>query len=51
MNVFCEARLVEVDGRKLVFEMKASDEEGEIGSGTHTRFIIDEKKFMAKLGK
>lgn len=48
MKVFCEATLVEIDGRKLVFEVTARDEEGEIGKGTHTRFIIDEKKFMAK---
>jgi fluoroacetyl-CoA thioesterase len=51
LKVFCEAKLIEVEGRKLVFEMKASDEEGEIGSGTHTRFIIEEKKFIAKLDK
>lgn len=49
--VYCEVKIVEFVGRKLVFEVIASDEEGEIGLGTHTRFIIDEKKFMKKLGK
>lgn len=47
--VYCEVKIVEFDGRKLVFEVIASDEEGDIGSGTHTRFIIDEVKFMNKL--
>ena len=51
MKVFSEAKLIEVDGKKLIFEVMAKDEEGNIGSGTHTRFIIDEKKFMAKLNK
>ena len=51
MKVSCKAKLIEVDGRKLVFEVSAKDEEGEIGSGTHSRFIIDEQKFMEKFKK
>lgn len=50
-TVNCESELIEVDGRKLVFKVVARDEEGEIGQGTHTRFIIDTAKFMAKLQK
>lgn len=51
MKVFCKAKLIEVDERKIVFEVIASDEEGGIGSGTHTRFIIDNKEFMEKLNQ
>ncbi len=50
-TVTCESELIEVDGRKLIFKVVARDEEGEIGHGTHTRFIIDTAKFMAKLQK
>jgi predicted thioesterase len=50
MKVYCKAKLLEIDGRKLMFEVIASDEEGGIGSGTHTRFIINEKEFIDKLG-
>lgn len=49
MKVYCESELMEVDGRKLVFNVIAFDEEGEIGRGTHSRFIIDVEKFMSKL--
>jgi fluoroacetyl-CoA thioesterase len=49
MKVWCESELMEVDGRKLVFKVRAWDEAGEIGNGEHTRFIIDNAKFMAKL--
>ena len=49
MTVTCESNLLEVDRRRLVFELVARDEQGEIGSGRHERFIIDTKKFMAKL--
>ena len=48
MNVTAECELVEIDGRRLVFTVTASDERGEIGKGTHERFIIDAERFMAK---
>ena len=48
MRVWCESELVEVDRRKLVFKVKAFDEYGSIGEGSHERFIIDTAKFAAK---
>ena len=48
-RVWCEIELVEVDRRRLVFKVKAYDECGLIGEGTHERFIIDTAKFMDKL--
>ena len=49
MRVWCESELVEVDRRRLVFKVKAYDECGLIGEGTHERFIIDNAKFMEKI--
>ena len=43
------AVLTEVNGRELKFEIAATDESGIIGEGTHTRFIVNREKFMAKL--
>ena len=48
-KVICTSLLVEVDRRRLVFEVLAEDEKGEIGKGQHERFIIDTEKFMSKL--
>ena len=48
-RVWCESELVDVDRRRLVFSVKAYDECGLIGEGTHERFIIDTAKFMEKL--
>lgn len=48
MQITCTATLTEVDGRRLVFSLEASDEKGPIGEGTHERFIIDIDRFMAK---
>ncbi len=48
MRVTCQATLVEIDGRRLVFKVEASDEKGLIGQGTHERFIVDAAKFQAK---
>ncbi len=49
MRVWCESELVEVDRRRLVFKVKAFDECGPIGEGTHERFIIDTAKFIEKV--
>ena len=48
-RVWCDSELTEVDRRRLVFSVKAYDEAGLIGEGTHERFIIDSAKFMEKL--
>lgn len=49
MRVWCDSELVEVDRRRLVFSVKAYDECGPIGEGTHERFIIDTAKFTEKV--
>lgn len=48
LNVHCISKLVEVDGRKLVFDVQVFDESGLIGQGTHERFIIENEKFFKK---
>ena len=48
-NIRCESTLVEVDGRRLVFEIKAWDDAELIGEGRHERFIILADRFMAKV--
>jgi fluoroacetyl-CoA thioesterase len=49
MNVRCETKLISIEGKKLVFEVSAFDEVAMIGNGTHSRYIVDAEKFMAKL--
>jgi len=49
MKVTCESKLINIDGRKLTFEVNAYDEKGLIGIGLHVRFIVETKKFMDKL--
>lgn len=48
MKVTCETELTKIEGRALTFAVKAYDECGLIGEGTHERFIILEEKFQAK---
>jgi predicted thioesterase len=45
----CESVLIEVDRRRLVFEVKCYDNEILIGEGLHERFVVDSMKFMEKL--
>lgn len=49
-KVAATAVLKETDGRRLVFDVSASDDDGPIGNGLHERFIVDSAKFMAKAG-
>ena len=48
MEVRCETRLIEIDRKRLVFEVKAFDACGLIGEGVHERFIVDNQRFMQK---
>ncbi len=48
-TVTATAVLKEIDGRKLTFEVLASDTKGIVGEGTHIRYIVDREKFMSKL--
>lgn len=49
VRITASAELVEVDGRRLVFAVRAWDERGTIGEGSHTRFVVDRDRFMGKL--
>ena len=51
MKVRFSAKLIEVDGRKLVFEVEGYDEADKIGKATHQRFIIDAEKFNSRVAK
>ena len=43
------AKLIEITGRRLVFEVEAFDTNGIIGKGLHERAVIDVERFMSKL--
>ncbi len=49
MNVWAEAELTAVEGRKLTFAVAAFDAREQIGGGTHERFIIQTEKFLARV--
>jgi len=48
MKIVCESELIEIDGRKLVFNVTANDKFGVVGKGTHERFIVKCDSFMKK---
>lgn len=48
MNITAEAVLTAVNGREFTFDVKAFDDCGEIGSGTHKRFLVYSEKFTSK---
>ncbi len=45
LTVKAVARIVEVDGRRLVFQVEASDGVDKIGDGTHERFLVSKDRF------
>lgn len=48
MKVTAKATVTAIDGKKVCFDIEASDEKGLIGKGTHERFILNREKFEAK---
>jgi predicted thioesterase len=51
MKVRYNAKLTEVDGPKLIFEVEGFDEVDKIGEATHQRFIINAEKFNSRVAK
>jgi fluoroacetyl-CoA thioesterase len=49
MSVTAEVKLMEVDGRRLVFEVAAHDDAEPICKGIHERFVIDKERFSEKV--
>ena len=48
MAVSAKAVLTAVEGKKLTFEITASDEAGEIGTAIHERVIVNTERFLQK---
>ena len=48
LEVRAEAEVTAVDGKIITFSVKAFDEAGEIGTGTHKRAIVPVQKFLDK---
>lgn len=48
-TVTATATVKSVDGRKITFDVSATDGIDRIGSGTHTRIIVDTARFMARI--
>lgn len=48
LEVRAEATVTAVDGKVITFEVKAFDEAGEIGKGTHKRVLVPTQKFLEK---
>ena len=51
MKVRADARLREVHGRRLVFDVSASDEVEKISEGVHERFIVSIDRFVGNVRK
>ncbi|MDR1277157.1 MAG: thioesterase family protein [Treponema sp.] len=48
LEVRAVAELLEIDGRRLLFKVDAFDRAGKIGEGRHSRFIVENERFLQK---
>lgn len=49
LEITVRVRLIEVNGRRLKFEVEAHDGVDPITKGTHERFVIDRERFDARM--
>jgi predicted thioesterase len=47
VRTICE--VLEVDGRRVVFDVEAWDENEKVGEGRHQRMVIDEARFIQRV--
>lgn len=50
-HVRAKAELIEIDNRRLVFNVEVFDEQKKIGEGTHERYIVNLERFMQRLAE
>ncbi|MEP0826194.1 MAG: thioesterase family protein [Nitrososphaera sp.] len=50
-EVYLKAKVVSVDGRRVMFEVEARDKLEKVGEGKHERFIINIPRFRAKFNE
>lgn len=48
MTVRAEAKLVNVEGRRLTFRVTAYDDMEQVGIGSHQRMLVDTSRFLAR---
>ena len=48
LEVRAEAEVTAVEGKVITFSLRAFDEDGEIGKGTHKRVLVNSQKFLEK---
>lgn len=48
LEVRAEAEVTAVEGKVITFSLRAYDETGEIGHGTHKRVLVNSQKFLDK---
>lgn len=48
LKVWAESEVTQVNGKLVLFDVKAYDERGLIGEGTHERAIIGKERFLQK---
>jgi predicted thioesterase len=48
LTVRAEAKLVNVEGRRLTFRVTAYDDVEQIGIGSHQRMLVDTDRFLAR---
>jgi fluoroacetyl-CoA thioesterase len=48
MEVVISSRLIEIEGKRLLFAVEARDQVDMIGKGTHERFIVKTDSFIKR---
>lgn len=51
MEVTANVELIEVDGKRLVFQVEAHDGVDLISKGRHERYIVNKERFDARVGE
>ena len=50
-RVWVRSEVLEVDGMRVVFAVRAWDEQEQVGEGHHTRVVIDTARFIRRVEK
>ena len=50
-EVVCQAKVIQVDGKAITYQIESRDDQGKIGQALHKRYVVSKSRFADKVNR